>query len=97
MTGRKYDIVPVHKKDLKNVLIDYSPIILLPIFATIFEKIILTSIFEYFIENEYFIVCQSGFLPGGSCTSQLLSNKGLVDKLKSYEISGNLLKLFENW
>ena len=29
--------------------------------------------FEYFIENELFTVCQSGFLPGDSCTSQLLS------------------------
>ena len=85
--------------------------------------------FEYFIENELFTVCQSGFLPGGSCTAQLLSiiheiqksfdesppidvrgifldifkafdkiwHKGLIYKLKSYGISGNLLKLTENY
>ena len=41
---------------------------LLPMFAKIFEKIIFTLIFEYFIENELFTVCQSGFLPGDSCT-----------------------------
>ena len=86
------------------------------------------SMFDYFIENELFTVCQSGFLLGDSCTSQLLSiireiqilfdesppidvrgiflsisnafhkvwHKGLVYKLKSYGISGNLLKLIES-
>ena len=84
--------------------------------------------FEYFIENDLFIVCQSGFLPGNRCTLQLLSiiheiqklfdesspvdvrgifldiskafdkvwHKGLINKLKSYGISGNRLKLTEN-
>lgn len=36
-------------------------------------KIIFMSMFEYFIENEFFTVCQSDFLPGDYCTSQLLS------------------------
>ena len=126
---KKGNIVPVHKKDLKTMLINYRPISLLPIFAKIFEKIIFTSMFEYFIENELFTVCQSGFLPGDSCTSQLLSiiheiqksfdesppidvrsifldiskafdkvwHKRLIYKLKSYGISGNLLKLIENY
>ena len=76
-----------------------------------------------------FSVCQSGFLPGDSCSSQLLSIihdiqksfeespsinvrgvffyismafdksclKDLVSKLKSYGISGNFLKLIENY
>ena len=70
---KKSNIITVHKKDLKTMLINYRPISLLPIFAKIFEKIIFRSMFEYFIENELFTVCQSGFLPGGSCTLQLLS------------------------
>ena len=57
----------------KNVLKDYCPISLLPIFAKIFEKLIFTSMFEYFIENKLFTVCQSGFLPHDSGTSPLLS------------------------
>ena len=99
---------------------------MVPIFAKIFEKIIFTSIFEYFIENELFTACQSGFHPR---TLQLLSiiheiqkwfdesppidargifldiskafdkilHKGLIYKLKSYGIPGNLLKLVENY
>ena len=79
---KKGNIVPVHKKDLKTMLINYRRISLLPIFAKIFEKIIFTSIFEYFIENE---LCQSGFLPGDSCTSQLL---GIIHEIqKSFDES----------
>ena len=55
---KKGNIVPVHKKDLKNMLINYRPITLLPIFANIFEKIIFTSMFESSIENEHSTVCQ---------------------------------------
>ena len=51
---KKGNIVPVHKKDLKTMLINYHPISLLPIFAKIFVKIIFTSMFEYFIENKLF-------------------------------------------
>ena len=78
---KKGNIVPVHKKDLKTMLINYRPISLLPIFAKRFEKITSTSMFEYFIENELFTVCQSGFLPGDSCTSQLLSIIHEIQKL----------------
>ena len=127
---KKGNIVPVHKKDLETMLINYHPLSLLPIFAKISEKIIFTSMFEYFMENELFTICQSGFLPDGSCTSctsQALSiihetqksfdesppidvrgiildiskvfdkvwHKGLIYKLKSYGISGNILKLIE--
>ena len=58
---------------------------LFPIFTKIFEKLIFTSIFESFIENELFIVCQSGFLPGDSCTWQLLS---IIHEIqKSFDVS----------
>ena len=62
----------VHIKDLKTIQINYRPISLLPIFAKIFEKIIFASMFEYFIENKLFTVCQSDFLSDDSCTSQVL-------------------------
>ena len=67
---KKGNIVRVHK-DLKTMLINCRPISLLPIFAKIFENSHVNV--EYFIENKLFTVCQSGFLPGDSCTSQLLS------------------------
>ena len=51
---KKGNIVPVYTKDLKTMLINYRPISLLPIFAKMFKKIIFTSLFEYFTENELF-------------------------------------------
>ena len=110
------------------MLINYRPLTLLALFAKMFEKIIFTSMFEDFIGNELLTVCQFDFVPGDSCTSQLLSTineiqksflqsspidvrgvfldisktfdkgwyKGLAYELKSYGISGNLLKLIEN-
>ena len=65
-------ILCLYIKGPKNMLMNYRPIILLPIFTEIFEKIIFTSMLEYFIENELSPVNQSGFLPGDSSTSQLL-------------------------
>ena len=54
---KKGNIVPVHNNDLKTILINYRSMSFLPIFAKIFEKIIFTSMFEYFVENELFTVC----------------------------------------
>ena len=56
------------KKMLKN----YRPISLLPIFSKIFERVIYNSLFNDFISKKLFTSLQSGFLPGDSCTVQLL-------------------------
>ena len=42
------------------MLINYLPIRLLPIFAKLFKKIIFTSVFECYTENELFTVFQFG-------------------------------------
>ena len=44
------------------MLRSYRLVSLLPLFAKTFEKIIFTSMFEYFIKNELFTVCQPAFL-----------------------------------
>ena len=49
------------------------PISLLHIFEKIFQTVIDNSLFRYFINNKLFTSCQSGFLSGNSCVSQLLS------------------------
>ena len=70
---KKGNVVPVHKKDSKNLVKNYRPISVLPIFGKIFEKIIYNVLFEHLKTNDILVNCQSGFLHGDSCISQLLS------------------------
>ena len=46
------NIVPVHKKEDKNLVKNYRPISLLPICGKIFEKIIYNNLFNYLREND---------------------------------------------
>ena len=64
---KKVNVVPVHKKEDKNLLKNYRPISLLPIFGKIFEIAIYNSLFNHFQSNKFFTSSQSGFLPGDSC------------------------------
>ena len=56
----------------KRKIKTYKPISFLPMFGKYlresFSKIYLTT-----FKNQFFTECQSGFLPSGSCISQLLS------------------------
>ena len=70
---KKANVVPVHKKGDKQLLKNYRPISLLPIFGKIFERIIYNNIFEYLTTNKLISDNQSGFKPGDSCVNQLLS------------------------
>ena len=67
------NVVLFHKKEEKNLLKNYRPITLLPIFTKIFERAIYNSLFNHFVSNKLFTPSQSGFLPADSCIVQLLS------------------------
>ena len=43
---KRSNIIPVHKKSDKQIVKNYHPISLLPIFGKIFEKIILNKIYS---------------------------------------------------
>ena len=70
---KKANVIPVHKKNSKNLLKNYRPISLLPICGKIFEKGIYNSIYSYFEDNNLFSPHQSGFRKQDSCVSQLLA------------------------
>ena len=67
------NVVPVHKKEEKNLLKNCRPISLLPIFSKIFERVIFNSLFNHFISNKLSTPSEYGFLPGDSCIAQLLT------------------------
>ena len=68
---KKFDIKPVHKKNDKQLIQNYQPISLLPIFDKIFEK----AVFNSCLLNERVLnLNQSGFRSSDSCINQLLAN-----------------------
>ena len=50
---KKGTILRVHKKESKQLVKNYRPISLLPIFGKILEKVIYNQLFEYFQENKF--------------------------------------------
>ena len=128
-TWKKSNVIPVHKKNDKQLINNYRPVSLLPIFGKIFERIIFNNIYKYLDEHNLLNPNQSGFRPKDSCVYQLLEithnifssfdcnptletravfldiskafdkvwHEGLVFKLKSVGISGNLLTLMESF
>ena len=73
MQWKKRNIVPVHKKGDKNLVLNYRQISLLPIFSKIFKRIIFDTLYKYLEKNNFFNSNQSGFRSGDSCIHQLIS------------------------
>ena len=70
------NVVPVFKKGVKEHVQNYRPISLLCIVSKVLERCVLNHIWEHLqnVIND----CQHGFMPGRSCTSQLV---GVLDKI----------------
>ena len=45
---KKSNVVPIHKKESKNLIKKYRPISLLSIFSKILERLLFNSMFNYF-------------------------------------------------
>ena len=67
------NVVPVHKKNEKNVKSNYRPISLLPTFGKILEKLMYDSLYSHFVSCDLLNPNQSGFRPGDSTVNQLIS------------------------
>ena len=70
---KRSNIIPVHKKNDKQLVNNYRPISLLPIFGKVFEKIIFNKIYNFLLEENLLNSNQSGFRPSDSCINQLLA------------------------
>ena len=63
---KKWNVVPIHKKDDKQCFKNYHPTSLLPIYEQFFETLIFNEMFKLFIENELISPNQLGFKLGDS-------------------------------
>ena len=71
-TWKRANIVPIHKKNEKNLKENYRPISLLPIFGKILEKLIYESLYSH-LEKLNFLNPNQSFRPRDSTSNQLLS------------------------
>ena len=69
---KRANVVPVYKKVCKQLMKNYRPISLLPVFGKIFEKILFNNLYPYLITNNLISDKQSGFKKGDSTVNQLL-------------------------
>ena len=60
----------MHKKNDKQLVENYQPMLLLPIFGKFFEKIIFNKIYHSLLEER---LLNPGFRPSDSCINQLLA------------------------
>ena len=67
------NLTPIHKKGDKQLVKNYRPISLLPIYGKMFEKIIFNQLYLFFTTNNLITKNQSGFRSGDSTTNQLLT------------------------
>ena len=69
---KKGNVIPVHKKESRQLKKNYRPISLLPICGKILEKIVFDVIYKHLTDNDLLTPNQSGFRPGDSTINQLL-------------------------
>ena len=49
---KKSNVVPIHKKESKNIIKNYRPISLLPIFSKVFERLVFNALCYFFMQNK---------------------------------------------
>ena len=70
---KRSNFIPAYKKNDEQLVKNYRPISLLPIFGKIFEKIIFNKIYHFLLEEKLLNPNQSGFRPSDSCINQLIA------------------------
>lgn len=69
---KQANVIPLHKKDHKDLVSNYRPISLLSVVGKICERIVFKYIYNHFKENFLLSIFQSGFQPGKSTVTQLV-------------------------
>ena len=77
---KKANVIPIHKKNAKDIVSNYRPISLLPLCGKIFEKLIYDNLYEYIYKNKFFSDKQSGYKRGDSTVKQLISITNAIYK-----------------
>ena len=79
------NVTPIHKKGARNLACNYRPVSLTSIFSKLMESIIKDHVLNHLSTNNLLSPHQFGFIPGRSCSTQLLL---LLDYLTSHLDNG---------
>ena len=92
---KRYNIVPIFKKGDKQVYKNYRPVLFLPIFGKILEKLNFEQMFPFFIENKLIAANQLDLNPEDSCINQLIAITHEIYQSfdQGYEVSGVFLNI----
>ena len=66
------NVVPIFKKDNRQLKSNYRPVSLLTSLSKIYEKIVFKRLYNFLLEINFFAPLQSGFRPGDSTVNQLI-------------------------
>ena len=73
-------VTPVYKKDNKELVENYRPVSILPLFGKIFEKIIYVRLMKFFTANDILHEDQFGFRKGHSTTHALHKSVDVITR-----------------
>ena len=95
VSGKKANVVPIHKQGDKQTLKNYCPVSLLPICSKIFEKFSYNETFCFFLDKGLISANQSGFKAVDSCINQILLITHNIYKSfdDGYEVRGVFLDI----
>ena len=92
---KKANVVPIHKKESKQIVKNYRPASLLTVCGKIFEFLIYNEVYQYLIDKNLISFYEPGFKEGDSCINQLLSITHEIYKCfdEGFEVCGVLLDI----
>ena len=79
-------VTPVHKKGSRAEVGNYRPVSLTSVVCKVMEKLVRNAILDHMFDNAFISGYQHGFLPGRSCTTQLLE---VLDKWTEIHVLAN--------
>ena len=70
---KKANVLPIHKKESRQLKKNFRPISMLPVCGKFFEKLIFDEIYNHLVKNDLLTPNRSRFRPSHSTINQLLS------------------------
>ena len=74
---KKANVIPIHKEDSRRCKTNYRPILLLPIFGKLYEKIIFDSVYNHLRQNGLLLLLLLG-LPRVACGAAPARRRTLI-------------------